>query len=207
MQNHETVYDRFKMKNYSFLAALLLLGPLLTWGSATNYSEIQTDTLPDICTVLPARDIESLHPFTNPLSNSFPDPNNYETYSGCHYQFFTNNDKPQLSVRLIKWTSRKEASDEFNMQTQRHFESWGIAPERLSVGADSVYFSIEPMDTTKCDECGMVAALGLYSIYISFKGQYEGLTREGKKMVALEILKLMYERIPQLDRTRIRNKQ
>ena len=169
--------------------------------------QVMVDTMPDICTVVPAREVEALHPFTTPLITSFPDPNNFETYSGCYYQFYTDSQKPQLAVRLIKWTSKQEAMDEYKMQLQRHSESWGISPERLPLEADSAYFSIEPMDTTKCDECGLVAAQGLYTIYISFKGQYEALTREGKKLVSLQILRMMYDRIPGLAPSRISNNQ
>lgn len=165
------------------------------------------DTMPVICNVLPGKDIEALQPFLSPLTNSFPDPNEFETYSGCYYQFFTDNSKPQLAVRLIKWGSANEAMDEFKIQAQRHFEMWGISPERLRVEADSAYFGIEPMDSNKCDECGLVAAQGIYTIYISFKGQYETITRERKKIVALQILRMMYDRIPGLAPSRIRIKQ
>lgn len=168
---------------------------------------VSTDTIPEVCNVLPGKDIEALHPFTTRLTAAFPDPNAYETYTGCYYQFYTDSEKPQLAVRLMKWASKEEAMDEFKMQAQRHFESWGLSPEKLSVEADSVYFSIEPMDSTRCDECHLVAIQGVYSIYISFKGQYGGLTREGKKLVALQILKMMYDRIPGLAPSRIRNKQ
>jgi hypothetical protein len=97
--------------------------------------------------------------------------------------------------------------DDYKMQTQRHLESWGIAPERLETGADSAYFSYEIMDTSKCDECHLVAIRGLYSVYISFKGQPDGMTREGKKMVALQILRMMYDRIPGLAPPRNRKDQ
>jgi hypothetical protein len=176
-------------------------------GPLSIKETINVDTMPDICRVLPGQDIEALHPFTNPLSKSFPDPNNYETYFGCQYQFFSNNDKPQLAVRMIRWSSKQEGLDEYKMQVQRHFETWGISPERLMIGADSAYFVIEPMDTSKCDECGLVALQGLYSVYISFKGQYEKVPREAKKLVALQILRMMYDRIPGLAPSRIRNRQ
>jgi len=195
------------MKKSLLVLLQFFLTGIVFAGRASLYCKDITDTMPNICTVLPGKDIEALHPFTTPLSNSFPDPNNFETYNGCHYQFFTDNDKPQLAVRMIKWGSKQEAIDEFKMQAQRHFEMWGISPERLSVEADSVYFGIEPMDNTKCDECGLVVVQGLYSIYISFKGQYETVTRESKKLVALLILRMMYDRIPGLAPSRIRNKQ
>lgn len=130
-----------------------------------NKEFIVADTMPSVCHYLPPKDIEALQPFQSPLSKSFPEPNEFETYSGCHYQFFTNTDKAQLAVRLIKWSSRQEVSEDYKMQIQRHFESWGITPERLNIETDSAYFSIEPADSTKCDECGVVAIEGVYAIY------------------------------------------
>jgi hypothetical protein len=189
---------------FLFFAMAFTKDPAINLPIKQNASK---DTMPDICSYLPGRDIEALHPFTTPLSNSFPDPNNYETYNGCHYQFFKDNEKPQLAVRLMKWGSKQEGMDDYKMQTQRHLESWGIAPERLQSAADSAYFSYEIMDTSKCDECHLVAIRGLYSVYISFKGQPGGMTREGKKMVALQILNMMYDRIPGLAPSRNRKEQ
>ncbi len=169
--------------------------------------QVVMDTMPDICTVLPGRDIEALQPFTHPLSNNFPDPNAFETYTGCYYQFYTANNKPQLAVRLIKWGSKEEAGAEFAQQVQSHFDHWGIAPERLNIEADSVYFGYNTEHQDLCDECGLVVAQGVYTIYISFKGEYETVTRARKKTVALHILRMMYDRIPGLAPSRILNKQ
>jgi len=182
---------------------LLLQGP----GSFAMNHPVVADTMPTICTVLPGEEIAALRLFGSPLSSSFPDPNSYETYNGCHYQFFTEKTKAQIAVRLMKWGSKQEASAEFKQQVQSHFDHWGIAPERLRVEADSIYFGIETEDSTKCDECGLVAAQGPYTIYISFKGEYETVPRERKKMVALQILRMMYDRIPGLAPSRIRNRQ
>ena len=148
--------------------------------------------------------METLHPFTTLLTKSFPDPNSFETYTGCHYQFFTKEEKPQIAVRLIKWESAQQAAAEFRQQVQSHRDNTGLAPERLRGVADSAYFSLDAQDTAFCDECHMVAIQGVYSIYISFKGQYEKVPRAAKKLSALNILQLMYDRIPGLSPRRIR---
>ena len=171
-------------------------------------SPVPTDTLANICNVIPPEDMKYLNPFTNILSSIFPDQNNHETYSGCHYQFYTPDDreKGQIAIRLIKWGSKKEASDDF-----RNFFSsesnGGVAPERLYGIADSAYFDYDYEDTVKCDECGLVATRGEYGIYIAFKGQYEKVPRARKKESALKILQVMYDRVPGLAPSRIRNRQ
>lgn len=173
------------------------------------YSDL-TDTMPDICTFLPGEDIDSLQPFTSPLSKSFPDPNAFETYTGCYYQFYTPDEYPQLAVRFIKWGSKKEAANEFIQQVKSHYDHQGFTPERIYNVADSAYFGYEGEDENLCNECGLVAILGPYAVYISFKGQYEKVTRARKKQVALQILKMMYDRIPVLTAllpSRIRNMQ
>src|SRR5688572_28401841 len=68
-----------------------------------------TDTIPNICNIIPPLEMEGLNPFTTRLTTTFPDPNNFENYSGCQYQFFTADQKPQIAIRLIKWESKKEA--------------------------------------------------------------------------------------------------
>lgn len=199
------------MKKYS---SILLPCILLTMGfaglehapfSGEKGKNILTDSLPDICSAFTPQEIAAIHPFTNLLTNSFPDPNNYETYSGCYYQFYTANDKPQIAVKLLKWGSKKEAAEDYHMQVQRHFESWGITPERITGVADSAYFSLDNSDTTFCDECGLVAIQGVYSVYISFKGQYDKVPRARKKQSALLFLQFLYDRIPGLAPSRIRN--
>ena len=85
--------------------------------------------LPDICAVITAEDITQLNPFLNPLSKLFPDANNHESYSGCHYQFYKPDDFPGITVRLIKWSSKQEAVEDFRMQERRASE-W---PKRTTV--------------------------------------------------------------------------
>ena len=199
------------VKNYIiptyFFAFILITNQEKKSGliSAINYS-VSIDSLPIICNIIPPEDMKTLNPFTNLLSNIFPDPNNYETYSGCHYQFYTPDDreKGQIAIRLIKWGSKKEASDDFRNFFSSEANS-GIAPERLYGIADSAYFDYDYDDTTKCDECGLVAIRAEYGIYIAFKGQYEKVPRARKKESALKILQVMYDRIPGLAPSRIRN--
>jgi hypothetical protein len=173
--------------------------------SAISYP-VCIDTLPNLCNIIPPEDMKTLNPFTNILTSIFPDQNNHETYSGCHYQFYTPDDreKGQIAIRLIKWGSKKEASDDFRNFFSSEVNT-GVAPERLYGIADSAYFDYDFDDTTKCDECGLVAARGEYGIYIAFKGQYEKVPRARKKESALKILQMMYDRIPGLAPSRIRN--
>ena len=200
------------MKNY---AIFILLFAIITMAFAQHTPNglpvkqrfVATDTLPAMCRILPPEDIRVLHPFTTILTNIFPDDGNVENYNGCHYQFYTPDEKPQLAIRLIKWSSKKEAADDYIMQVRRHFESWGISPERLYGIADSAFFDLNPEDTSKCDECALVVMQGVYGIYISFKGQYEKVLRARKRESALKILQTIYDRIPGLAPSRIRNRQ
>jgi len=175
-----------------------------TGNISNSASHDLTDTIPQVCAYITPRDMETCHPFTTLLTNTFPDPNSFETYAGCHYQFFTRDEYPQIAVRLIKWSSKQEAANEFKQQVQSHFDQWGIAPERLRGTADSAYFGFNTEDTSLCDECGLVAIQGEYAMYISFKGQYEKVPRARKKQSALKILQMMYDRIPGLTPPRVR---
>ena len=112
-----------------------------------------------------------------------------------------------MAVRFIKWESKNDAGNEYKQQVGSHFDHTGLAPEKLPGVADSAYFSINPEEANLCGECGLVAALGPYTIYISFKGQILEITRTRAKEVALQILKMMYDRIPGLAPSRIRNSQ
>ena len=193
---------------YFFVFILITYQEKKSGSQTTMNSPVPIDTMSNICNVIPPEDMKYLNPFTNILTNIFPDQNNHETYSGCHYQFYTPDDreKGQIAIRLIKWESKKDASDDF-----RNFFSseanGGVAPERLYGIADSAYFDYDYDDTTKCDECGLVAIRAEYGIYIAFKGQYEKVPRARKKESALKILQMMYDRVPGLAPSRIRNRQ
>lgn len=199
-----------KKHKTGFILASVMLVFITTCPSKDSKSQTKaglTDTLPDLCTAISRQDVERIQPFTNLLTNVFPDPNNLDNYKACHYQFYTKNDYPQLAIRLIKWSSKKESADDFRMQLRGEFDAMGFLPERLPGIADSAYFSFDGEDSTKCNECGLVAVRGPYGIYISFKGQYETVTRAGKKNAAIRLLQLMYDRVPGLAASRIRNMQ
>ena len=165
-----------------------------------------SDTLPDMCLIVPPLWVDSLSPFGVPISGNFPDPNNYDVYKGCHYQFFTANAKPQMAVRIIKWASKSEALDEYKMNLSRHFESWGRSPERIHWVPDSAYFTDNGEEPNKCFDCGLVVLNGLYTIYVSFAGDDNG-NRERKKTVSLYILEMLCARIPGLVPPRTINRQ
>ena len=172
--------------------------------NATEQNAV-TDTLPNICNIIPPDDMKVLSPFTQILTKIFPDPNNYETYSGCYYQFYTPTEKAQIAIRLIKWSSKREAGDDFHNFYIREWSATGQAPERIPGVADSAYFNYGFDDTTKCDECSFIATIKDYNIYIAFKGEYGKVTRARKKESALKILQAIYDRIPGLAPSRIRN--
>jgi hypothetical protein len=182
-----------------------------SFGNNTNYfsvkpHQVTKDTLPDMCLIIPPLFVDSLNPFGVQISGNFPDPNNYDVYKGCHYQFFTPNAKPQMAVRLIKWASKSEALDEYKMDLKRHHESWGRSPERLYWVPDSAYFTDNGEERNKCFDCGLVALNGLYTIYISFAGDDNG-NRARKKTVALYILEMLCARISGLTPPRTINRQ
>jgi hypothetical protein len=166
-------------------------------GIASEKNKDITDSVPEVCNIISAQEVEALSPFGVPLSGSFPDPNRWENYSACHYQFFTTRAKPQVAVRIIKWTSKSEATDEYKMNVSRHFESWGRTPERIYWVPDSAYFTDNGEEPNKCFDCGLVVLNGLYTIYVSFAGDDNG-NRDRKKTVSLYILEMLCARIPGL---------
>lgn len=173
--------------------------------SSKKYTVI-TDSVPEVCNIILPLEVDTLNPFGIPLSNSFPDPNNHETYKGCHYQFFTASIKRQIAVRIIKWTSKSEALDEYKMNLSRHVESWGKPPERIFWVPDSAYFTDNGQEPNKCFDCGLVVLNGLYTIYVSFTGDDDA-NRDRKKTVSLYILEMLCARIPGLTPPRTLNRQ
>lgn len=173
---------------------------------SVRQATILTDTLPDMCRIVPPAILDSLSPFGVPLSGSFPDELNYDVYRGCYYQFFTPNSKGQIAIKLLKWNTKKEAAEDYKTNIDRHTSDWYGRPERIDGVADSAYFNYEGEDTAKCDECGLVALKGLYTLYISFKGGYDEAPRQRKKSMALLILYIMYANYDALN-PRIRNRQ
>jgi len=155
------------------------------------------DSLPDICTVLPAGDIAKLSPFTNPLSQFYPEDNPLEGYRGCIYEFFKPNDYGTIKVGLLKNKSKAEAIVFYNSNVQDHIRLWQRRPESISGLADSAYFNYNT-DNTKCDDCNLLLITGVYAVIVSFHGQYDDVPRESKKNAAISIVKLLYNRIPGL---------
>jgi hypothetical protein len=198
------------MKKIILLVSWLLFISITAIGKPINLlnkiSPAYTDTLPDMCWIVPATILDSLNPFGTPLSASFPDELNYDVYRGCYYQFFTPTIKPQIAIKLLKWSSKQEAAIDYKTNIDRHTSDWYGRPERIYGIADSAYFNYEGEDTAKCDECGLVALKGLYTIYISYKGAYDESPRQRKKVIALIVLGIMYDRYDILS-PRIRNRR
>ena len=164
--------------------------------------KILSDSLPDICTVLPAGDIEKLSPFTNPLSKFYPEDNLLEAYRGCIYEFFKPNDYGTIKVSLLKNKSKAEALVFYNSNVKDHIDLWQRRPETISGLADSAYFNYNT-DDTKCDDCHLLLISGVYAVIVSFHGQYDEVSRESKKNAAISIVKLLYNRIPGIVETEI----
>jgi hypothetical protein len=157
---------------------------------------ILSDSLPNICAVLPAADIARLSPFTNPLSKFYSE-EALEGYQGCIYEFFKLNDYGTIKVSLLKNKSKAEALAFYNSNVQDHIDLWQRRPETLMGLADSAYFNYNA-DDTKCDDCHLLLLSGVYNVIVSFHGQYDDVPRESKKNAAINIVKLLYDRIPGL---------
>jgi len=175
--------------------------------SFKHHNEIATDTLPDICTVLPAEEIAALMPFTNSLSKSYPEPEPTENYRSCLYEFWKKNDFPGIKVSLSKYASKEEALTTYKWNLEGYLDPQLIGFERLPRLADSAFWGSGSSDPLKCDECALVAISGAYEVIIGYKGQYEESPMLRKKLVAIKILELMLDRIPGLAPSRIRNRQ
>jgi hypothetical protein len=160
--------------------------------------KILSDTLPDICTILPAGDIASLSPFTIALSNFYAeDP--VEGYRGCIYEFFKPNDYGTIKVSLLKNKSKAEALVYYNASVADHINLWQRRPETLTGLADSAFFNYNAEDN-KCDDCNLTLMSGVYNVVVGFHGQYDDVSRAQKKNAALSIVKLLYDRIPELSK-------
>ena len=157
-----------------------------------------SDSLPDICTILPAGDIAKFSPFTNPLSKFYPEDNPLDAYRGCIYEFFKPNDYGTIKVSLLKNKSKAEALAFYNSNVKDHIDLWQRRPETIKGLADSAYFNYNAFDDTKCDDCHLLLISGVYAVIVSFHGQYDEVSRESKKNAAISIVKLLYNRIPGL---------
>jgi hypothetical protein len=154
------------------------------------------DSVPDICMVLPAGDIEKLSPFTHPLSKSYAD-DPLEGYRACFYDFWNENDYGTIKVSLIKNKSKADALVFYNSNVADHVNLWQRRPETITGLADSAYFNYNA-DDTKCDDCDLSLMSGVYNVVVSFHGQYDDVSREKKKNAAISIVTLLYNRIPKL---------
>ena len=154
------------------------------------------DSVPNICMVLPAGDVEKLSPFTHPLSKSYAD-DPLEGYRACFYDFWKENDYGTIKVSLIKNKSKADALVFYNRNVADHINLWQRRPETIMGLADSAYFNYNA-DDTKCDDCDLSLISGVYNVVVSFHGQYDDVSREKKKNAAISIVKLLYNRIPKL---------
>jgi hypothetical protein len=160
--------------------------------------KILSDSLPNICTVLPAADITKLSPFTIPLSNSYAE-EPIEGYRSCIYEFFKPNDYGTIKISVTRSKSKAEALAFYNRNVADHIEMWQRRPETINGLADSAYFNYNA-DDTKCDDCHLLLISGVYYVVVSFHGQYDDVSRESKKKAAINIVKLLYKRIPGLSK-------
>jgi hypothetical protein len=163
---------------------------------ATSFSIISViDTLPEICTVLPAGEIAGLSPFTISLSNSYKE-EPLDGYSGCIYEFFKSPDFGTIKISLIKSKSKADAMTIYNNDVADHISLYQISPEPIPGLADSAHFNYNAGDISKCDDCDLSLLIGLYNVVVSFHGQYDDVSRDKKKKAAISIVKLLYNRIP-----------
>jgi hypothetical protein len=159
--------------------------------------KIVVDTLPDICVVLPAAEIAALSPFTVTLSNSYPeDP--IEGYRGCLYEFFKSPDFGTIKISVLKLKSKADALADYKMQIEDHIRILERRPESITGLADSAFFTYDAFDDSKCDNCGLSLLLGVYNVNVILKGQYDDVLREKKKNAAISIVKLLFNRMPEL---------
>ena len=154
------------------------------------------DSLPDICTILPAGDIAKLSPFTHPLSRSYAD-DPLEGYRGCFYEFRKAADYGTIKISVIKNKSKAEALVFYNNNVADHINLWQRRPETITGLADSAYFNYNA-DDTKCDDCDLSLVSGVYNVVVSFHGQYDDVLRAQKKNAAISIVKLLFNRMPEL---------
>jgi hypothetical protein len=205
---------KYKIIPLLFIAALFLLAGFKKQNGNIKIPEdksggivsTKVDTMPNICTVLPAEEIDALHIFNNRLTKSYPEQDPIENFHSCYYEFYKPNDFPMLSVQLVKYLSKQEAGSVFHQNVLDHYDTWGVDPERILHVGDSAFFGLNTNAYNKCDECSLIVNQGVYMVYVNFKGQMDEVPRERKKTIAITIVQRMYDRIPALAPSFIRSK-
>lgn len=178
-----------------FCACLFLFiqSPCKANPETNKHLNLQKDTIPPICVIMPGADVAALSPFSNPLTNT-ETAEEMETHSACMYQFFKPNDYASIKIEL-------SYLDEANIRTiyisniENHRSLWERDPERIENVGDSANFSYNA-DEALCDVCGLTVIKGSYLIGINMKGQFEDVSREKKKQAAIKMAYLLLDRLP-----------
>jgi hypothetical protein len=161
---------------------------------------VLSDTMPDICVIIPPADIEALNIFkAGPITHHYPEPDPVEGFTACYYEF---NSIPRryaaLGIQLIKMTTKEDANDVFRNWEEDYARVWLTKPERIPKTGDSCSIFSDPACTEdKCPECMLIVKQGVYVMFVSFKGP-EDITQSGVKSAGLKIIQMLYNRIPWL---------
>jgi hypothetical protein len=161
---------------------------------------ILSDSLFDMCTVMPGVEVASLSPFNKPIKTVTPD-DRMDGYSGCHYDLESEDDYPQVKISLNQFSSAKESKENYVVNKQYWVDMYLRQPDYISNLGDSASFygNAEP---ALCDDCGLQVTSGRYYITIAFKGYYEKISAAAKKDAAIGIVRRLFEKKPYLNSRR-----
>jgi len=190
------------MKQIKFLIAV----PLLLFAFAFNGKNSETpgpsapmtfkDSLFDMCTVMPGDLVADLSPFGKPIKTVTSD-DRFDGYCGCHYDFQSDDDYPQVKISVNQFASYKESRQAYTMYKKDWTAMYGRQPDEIANLGDSACFqgNAEP---DKCDDCGLHVIAGRFYVMVIFKGYYEKISQSVKMGAAINIVRKLYEKKPYL---------
>lgn len=190
--------------NYPYLVALPFLLSVFSYtdkkidGHILSSVLIYKDSLFDMCSVMPGNEVAALSPFGKPIKEVTAD-DRLEGYCGCHYDFQSDDDYPQVHISLNQFPSFKEAREAYDMYRKDWVNLYGRQPDEVIGLGDSACFmgNAEP---GKCDDCGLHVIAGRFYVTVNFKGYYDKIAASEKKNAAVNIVKKLYEKMPYLGR-------
>jgi len=166
----------------------------------SNYNKIRpliTDSLFDMCSVMPGDEVASLSPFTNPIKQ-VTSIDRLDGYCGCHYDLDAKDDFPQVQIEVNEFSTAKESKENYVTRKQDWVNIYQRQPVFISNLGDSANFcgNAEP---GKCDDCGLEIASGRFYISVYVKGYYDKISESAKIAACIALAKKLMEKKPYLN--------
>jgi hypothetical protein len=107
---------------------------------------------------MPGDEVASLSPFGTPVKLVTSD-DRMDGYCGCHYDFESKTDYPQVYITVNQFGSLSECKEAFAMNRQDWVNMYQRQPDYINNIADSAawFGNAQP---EKCDDCGLQVVSG-----------------------------------------------